>query len=243
MNFLPTNYTTPKSSNSYMKLQDGDNKFRILSQPIIGWEDWDDKKPVRFRFNEKPLKPIDPKKPVKHFWAFIVWNYMEEKIQILQVTQATIRNCIESLCKDQDWGAPYFYDIKILKKGEGKDTAYMVNPLPHKPVDPAIKKAFYEKRCNLDALFEGLDPFAEWDTFTDGIFDQPGATGSISKTEAEALQKIIDECDAEYRKQVYETLKKTCNVDSIFKLPSSLYDKVKTAAEKKRAEFRSFMVA
>lgn len=103
MNFLPENYTTPKTSNSYMKLQDGENKFRILSSPIIGWEDWLDKKPVRFRFNEKPNKSIDPKKPLRHFWAFIVWNYMEEKIQILQVTQATIRNCIEALCKDTDW--------------------------------------------------------------------------------------------------------------------------------------------
>ena len=88
MNFLPDDYKSPKSSNHYMKLQDGENKIRILTQPILGWEDWHDKKPVRYKMNEKPAKSYDPKKAIRHFWSFIVCNYNEEQIQILHLTQA-----------------------------------------------------------------------------------------------------------------------------------------------------------
>ena len=28
---------------------------------------------------------------IKHFWAFVVWNYNDNLIQILEITQATIQ--------------------------------------------------------------------------------------------------------------------------------------------------------
>lgn len=162
MNFLPDNYEAPKpTSQLYLKLQDGENRIRILSRPIVGWEDWNaDKKPVRYKMSEKPAKPFDPAKPMKHFWAFIVWNVNEEQIQIMQITQATIRSSLESLSKDADWGSPFEYDIKINKKGEKMETEYTVNPAPHKPVSQEILKAFKDRPIQLEALFEGLDPFA-----------------------------------------------------------------------------------
>jgi len=167
MNFLPENYETPKSNNYYLKLQDGENRIRILSQPIVGWEDWMNNKPIRFRMNEKPLRPFDPKKPIRHFWSFIVYNYAEEQIQVMHVTQAIIRKSLENLVKDADWGAPYFYDIKIIRSGEGMETEYTVNPVPHKPIDLSIVEMFKERPCNLEALFTNDDPFShEWSSFT-----------------------------------------------------------------------------
>jgi len=162
MNFLPDNYEAPKPTNQlYLKLQDGENRIRILSRPIVGWEDWNaDKKPVRYKMNKKPAKPFDSSKPMKHFWAFIVWNVNEEIIQIMQITQATIRSFLESLSKDEDWGSPFEYDIKINKKGEKMETEYTVNPAPHKPVSQEILKAFRDRPIQLEALYEGLDPFA-----------------------------------------------------------------------------------
>lgn len=161
MSFLPENYEAPKSSNNYLKLQDGENRIRILSRPIIGWEDWTpEKKPIRFRMEDKPSKSIDPKKPVRHFWSFVVFNVIEGKIQIMNVTQASIRKSIEGLSKDADWGSPYEYDIKIIKSGEGIDTEYVVNPVPHKPLLKEIVDAFDEMPCNLEALFTNDDPFS-----------------------------------------------------------------------------------
>lgn len=168
MQFLPTDYKSP-TSNNYTKLQEGENRIRILSKPIIGYEDWKDKKP--YRFKEKPLKSFEEAKPVKHFWAMIVWNYQEKEIQIMQITQATIKDTIHSLCLDKEWGAPYGYDIKITKKGIGKETSYLVMGLPHKPIADQIKEAFYGKRCNLEALFYNVDPFAPAQEFTPAAFE------------------------------------------------------------------------
>jgi hypothetical protein len=175
--FLPEDYEAPNTAGNYMKLQAGENKIRILSAPLLGWEDWTlEKKPVRFRYNQRPAKSIDPLRPVKHFWAMIVWNYREEKIQILQITQASIRNAIQALCENEDWGAPYFYDIKITKKGEKVDTEYNVAPSPHKPCAENIKLAFYSKPCNLEALFDSTDPFANnISEYTVGIFEDKDA--------------------------------------------------------------------
>jgi hypothetical protein len=167
MSFLPDDYTSPKSSDNYMKLQDGENRIRILSKPILGYEDWTvDKRPVRYPLDKKPPAPIDATKPIKHFWAFIVWNHADEKIQIMQITQATIRMCLEALARDADWADPFHYDIKIVKEGSGKESKYTVNPVPHKPLDPYIITQFMEKRINLDALFTGADPFASGQNYT-----------------------------------------------------------------------------
>lgn len=160
--FLPTDYEAPKTSGGYMKFKDGENRFRILSRPIIGWEDWKDKKPIRFRLDAKPDRPVNPKKPIKHFWAFVVWNVLEEKIQILEITQSSIQSEIQALTKDEDWGNPFEYDIKVKRMGDGLDTKYSVNPVPHSKLSATVKTALAEKGAiNLEALFEGGDPFSE----------------------------------------------------------------------------------
>lgn len=162
--FLPSDYEAPKTNSNYMKIQDGENKLRILCSPIIGWEDWRDKKPVRFRRDQKPEKPIDASKPIRHFWAMIVWNYAMGKIQILEITQATIRHRIEELSKDREWGSPYKYDIKIIKSGSDQQTKYVVNPSPMKELDPAVKSEFYRTPIQLDELYRSGDPFAAMDS-------------------------------------------------------------------------------
>lgn len=159
--FLPQGYEAPKSQGqNYVKLEKGENKIRILSKPIIGWLDWKDNKPLRFPMNEKPTKPIDPDKPIKHFWAFVVWSYNTNSIAIMEITQATIQHAIQALSKDQDWGNPFRYDIKIIKSGEKLDTEYTVNPVPHKPVTAEVQNAFMLKgEIKLTNLFSGGDPF------------------------------------------------------------------------------------
>ncbi len=251
MKFLPDDYQAPKSSNNYMKLMDGENKIRILSAPIFGWEDWSENKPIRFRFKNKPAKSVDPKKPIRHFWAMVVWNYSEERIQILQITQATIRNNLETLCKDTDWGAPYFYDVKIIRKGEGVDTEYNVNPLPHKDINPKVIEAFKELPIFLDALFDNADPFSrEWPTPTAGIFTKEQAEQSrpieeaqalppqaISQDQAQELEKLLSECEPSYVQQMMTHLGKTqWKIGSVSQIPPQLFDRIKLAAIKKKQE-------
>lgn len=246
MNFLPQNYTAPKTSNYYMKLQEGENRLRILSQPILGWEDWHDKKPVRYKFNDKPDKSFDPKKPVRHFWAFIVFNYNEEEIQILHITQATIRKSIESLCRDKDWGEPYGYDIKIVKSGEGVDTEYAVNPVPHKLVDSYILQCFKDRPCNLEAIFTNEDPFShEWKTYTKlGTeikieFKTKEEVPVISKDKVFEIEVLLSECDPKYYESILAGLKKLPNpINSLEELTPQLFDKIKLSAIKKKEEYQ-----
>lgn len=239
--FLPENYESPKAANAgYMKLQDGENRIRILSAPILGWEDWTlEKKPIRFRYSEKPTSSIDPKKPVKHFWAMIVWNYNEQKIQILEITQATIRKCLEKLCKDPDWGAPYFYDIKICKEGQNVDTEYTVNPISPKPVAEQIIDQFNSNPCNLEALFDNGDPFSrEWARTTPGVFKPEDAKAikvTISSEQAEDLHETLLRCDKEYVDKVWDALHKS-NITSLNDLSHDTYSRILKAASKKAAE-------
>lgn len=158
--FLPTGYEAPKTgSKNYMKLNNGENRIRILSKPILGWLDWDNNKPLRFRMNEKPSKPVVAARPIKHFWAFVVWDYADNKLKILEITQATIQLAIGSLTRDEDWGNPFTYDIKIIRSGEKMETNYQVSPVPHKQVAKEVQAALVQTTINLDALFSGGDPF------------------------------------------------------------------------------------
>jgi len=195
--FLPETYVAPRSNGSYTKLNNGTNKIRILSAPVLGWEDWVDNSPIRYKMDEKPSTWYDASRPGKHFWSMIIWNYQEERIQIFHVTQGSIRKYIEDLSKDSDWGAPFFYDIKITREGEGLKTKYTVNPLPHKNIDPIIEKAFKDNPCNLEALFDSADPFGLWETYTEGVFSNSTKTSFTS--EAKINNKNVcsdDEYDA-----------------------------------------------
>jgi len=157
--FLPEGYEVPKGQSSYLKFQTGENKFRILTRPIIGWSDWKDKKPYRFTMDKKPAAPFDPKQDIKHFWAFVVYDYSTRKISILEITQTGVQTAIKNLQANSDWGSPLGYDITVTKSGSGMETKYATVPSPPKPVHAAITKLFSETPVNLQALFDGKDPF------------------------------------------------------------------------------------
>lgn len=186
--FMPVGYEAPKTGGKYLKLEKGENKFRILSKPIIGWEDWKDNKPMRSRMNDKP-SPHDPTRPVKHFWAFTVWCYKTSEIKVMEITQRTIQSAIETLSKDSDWGSPFGYDLKIIRSGEGMETEYQVNPAPHKPLHPNIELAKHNTPINLDALYSGGDPF------------EVATLNELAKEDRQAkIEQSVKELDAEMRK-------------------------------------------
>ena len=163
-NFLPEDYKIPQSPSGYMRFQPGLNSIRILSSAIVGYEYFTtENKPIRQReaFEEMPTNIKDGGK-VKPFWAFVVWNYQLKTVQILELTQKSIMTSIKSLVDNPKWGDPKKYDIAITKIGEGMDTEYSVQGEP--PIsEPSneIKSAFASKNINLEALFDGEDPFAK----------------------------------------------------------------------------------
>jgi len=169
MSFLPTNYEVPNVSN-YMKLDTGANKFRVMGSAVVGMMYWKtvdgQRKPQRKHMGEPiPAQDIEvnPKsgepEKIKHFWAFAVWNYKAEKIQILEITQKTIMNQIKAYTENEDWGDPKNFDLTITKSGEGLETEYSVIASPHKKCDPKAVQEMKNTPINLEALFRGDDPF------------------------------------------------------------------------------------
>ncbi len=160
--FLPNNYEVPQGPSNYMKFEIGANRFRALRSPIVGWEGWKDKKPIRRRMTESFIADeVDDVERIKHFWAMVVWNYKARRVQILEITQKGIQRTIKALIKDEEWGSPLEYDITVSREGEGMDTEYQVVPMPPKPLTKDITDAYNEMSINLDALYTGEDPFAK----------------------------------------------------------------------------------
>ena len=167
MNFLPEGYDVPNKAGNYMRFEDGANRFRILASPIVGWEAWEtgndgSRKPIRRRMSDLfKASEVEEPENIKHFWAMPVWNYKEERIQILEITQKSIQKSIKALAADEDWGSPFQYDIVVTKTGQKLDTKYNVQPKPAKKLDEGIAQLYMDMHINLEALYSGGDPFVE----------------------------------------------------------------------------------
>lgn len=249
--FLPDDYVEPASNQNYWKPKNGENKIRILSQAITGWEDWVNRKPERFRFHEKPLTSFDPEKPVKLFWSMIIFSYADEDVKIYHCDKATVRKAIGNLSNDHDWGAPYFYDLKITREGEDNKTKYSVAPSPKKPVDPYVIQCFNQKRCWLPALYDNKDPFdVSLREFTPGIFseaDYEKARASVgpkvepisrvSKEEAAQLELILADCDRIWKDQVSKQLLKDFGTTDLTLISREAYVKLLAVAKTKIIKF------
>lgn len=178
MAFLPKDYKGEPETGKYMKFRQGENTFRVLSDAIVGMEYWKTKTvdgketryPVRLRSDEKVKigdleineKTGELEMP-KHFWALVVFNRRSETIQILEITQATIRKAITALDNSKKWGDIKTFDITVTREGEGFDTVYTTMPEPKEEVDEGIVALYESMDIKLDKLYEGGDPFGTED--------------------------------------------------------------------------------
>lgn len=153
-----------------MKLQSGENRFRIMSDYVVGMEYWTEKDgkrmPVRIH-NDDPIHPDDlqfTNQAPKHFWACVVFDYSDQKIKILEITQKSLMRTLIGLEEDEDWGDPKGskgYDLVIIKTGEKMETKYELRAKPKKELDEGIVQLFKDTRVDLNALYKGEDPFAD----------------------------------------------------------------------------------
>lgn len=159
----------PESTgSSYLKITEEPQEFRVLASPIIGWEyfraDGDKVTPVRQKeeFTEIPSDSKDGSKP-KEFRAFPVWNHTLGKVQVCEITQASVKKEMLKFIQDEEnWGDPKKYDFRVSRTWKGKETRYSLTALPKSKFESeADEKWAFElaKPINLDALFDWGDPF------------------------------------------------------------------------------------
>lgn len=169
--FIPEDFKEPVVAN-YMKFGDGENSFRILSPSMItGFVTWetvkgDDGSETRRPKRTPSSKPfvlteIEDPEDVKVFWAFVVWNYNDEKVQILEITQKTLRKGLKGLVDNKKWGDVHDYDITVIKVGQKKETRYDIMPNPKEPLDKKIIDLYNSMNIDLNKLFTNEDPFGQ----------------------------------------------------------------------------------
>lgn len=154
--FLPKNFKIPDAGNAFFKFKEGDNKFRVLTDAVIGVEGWRDGTPFRrigpdatIAEDEVDIDEKYGKPKINHFWAFMVWSYREEKVMLCQINQKNIQKAILQYAQDKEWGSPKNYDITVTRV-EGAKVSYQVKPSPAKPLKADIQKLVDEAAPTFD---------------------------------------------------------------------------------------------
>ena len=162
---IPDSFEPQSAQSNYLRLTPGKHRIRILSGAIAGWVFWEDtpeggRRPTRLPLDQNP--PVEQAETIKKFLAFPVWNYELGRVQVWEVTQATIQRELKAYEKDADWGNLQEYDLEITREGNDKNTTkYRVSPKPKNPLGKDLEEQIELPR--MDALYKGADPFATED--------------------------------------------------------------------------------
>lgn len=146
---------------------EGEKRVRFLGGGITGFFSWTvEKKPIRWESRPEQLPAnLAPdqsgKISVRRFLAGLIYDYEAADFKILEITQRTLMDQLFKYMKDEDYGDPNYYDIKISRTGEGIKTEYSLVAAPPKPLAKDITASSEKVVCNLAALFDGEDPWAE----------------------------------------------------------------------------------
>lgn len=150
-------------------LKEGPVKIRLLSAPVVGYERWTaENKPMRAESLAELLetgadwRTEDGKaNQAKFFASFFIWNHAAKAIQIAVFSQKTIRQQLEALENNEDWGDLTTFDITLSRTDAGEKVTYVVQPSPTKPLPADAVKEWerVQAECvGLAALYSGGDP-------------------------------------------------------------------------------------
>ena len=172
---IPDDFEPQSQASNYLRLIPGKHRVRILSEAVAGYEWWEDtpdggRHPNRIPMDGRP--PVEYAESVKKFLAFAVYNYEIGKIQVLEITQASIQKELKAYEKDPEWGNLMDFDLEIERTGIDKNTTrYRVSPKPKADPSEEVIKAVEEGLPVLEALFKSEDPFA-WNKDAENLSDK-----------------------------------------------------------------------
>jgi hypothetical protein len=111
----------------------GDNIYKQYTPPQGGggsYLKFEDSKPVRLRIVSEPVVfESSYQDNVSTRYAWSIWNLDEDCAQVM-VLPVTAYRMIADYGADEDWGDPLenAYNLKITRRGTGKETKYSVVP-------------------------------------------------------------------------------------------------------------------
>jgi len=150
---------------------------------LAGFEAWvssrDGSKRIPLRFGQDPTRSdleeraadeggvVDAETVAKPFYAFAVFNYDAEAVQVFQFSQQSLAGPIIDALSDEEVEAePHLYDFVMSATGTGREKRYSVLPVPGRrrkaDADKTVAAAWeavLEKGFDLSVLLSGGDPF------------------------------------------------------------------------------------
>lgn len=159
--FVPADYEVSSGGSNFFKPKAGENKFRILSDALVGKEGWKDNTPFRRAGTDAVIdesevdvetnpKTGKTKPKINDFMAFYVYDYFTGKIAIASFTQAGIKKAILSYAQNEEWGHPSNYDLNLKKSGEGLLTKYELTPSPAKALAKEVQEVVDAAKPSFD---------------------------------------------------------------------------------------------
>lgn len=163
---LPQGYERPVVPPKYARIEVGENRYRVLSEPIT-WRVYfnHEEKPIRVRTSQEVnLKDVGEwrfwKQNPVHFRTFIVWDYQHECVNILEISKKKVLDAFQKVLRDKDYADPTEYDIVITKEGLGRETTYLFRTGKHAPIPQDAIDKLSDCNINLERLFDYLgDPY------------------------------------------------------------------------------------
>lgn len=171
MGVYPLNVQIKQNSDGgFTKLEPGDNVLRLLSEPVVAFEVWENKQVTRTKSVIEngyyaPQQDIGKKARIVH--AFKAYNYQTKQVELAAFSQKKIINALMSYDRSERWGDVRKYDINIIRTGTTKDdTDYQVQAIPPQPLSEEIKKEVASVNINFIAWINGDNDliFSENDT-------------------------------------------------------------------------------
>lgn len=121
-------------------------------------------KKLRLRILDMPYvssRKFKPGQPVKTLFAWPVWNYDEERVQILQKGNSVFSQ-VAAIVEEYGEDLPMACDITLTKKGSGLETEYV---LVAAPIKKQLAKGWEAGMPDMDAKIKGGIPLQR---FSDG---------------------------------------------------------------------------
>lgn len=232
-------YTEPAGQSSYLKFKAGKTKFRIMDLGIVGYEYWTETDGKRAPKRVHSIDDVPPryragKDAPKFFSAMVVWGYDAQRVQVLSLTQSSVRKALRALADSEDWGDPRNYDITVTRTGSTKDdTEYSVTPGKTGAMPAAIVAE--AAKVDIDALMDGGDPFAkvakakkadEGDTGGGLEDDDLDGLGDITPKQVSAIIRASAVANIDDDALSAMCLKHGAKKGNLSKLPSAAFDMV-----------------
>lgn len=125
-----------KVSDKFFKIAEGQNKIRVISEPVPLWVSFDKETKKAKKYLDEGIAKTDLQ--AKKRYCMWVIDRADGKVKMAEFGTSVMRQ-IQILALDDDYGFDSIppYDLKITRAGGGMETKYTVTPMPKSDLSEA----------------------------------------------------------------------------------------------------------